>query len=543
MTKRPNIVLVVVDSLRYDRCGFGGHNPRLMPNMVAMAQKGAVFHSFFSAGCPTQVAMPALFTSSLPLDYGGYDTGISRRPVTVTECLQNAGYRTVGITAGPDTAPQFGYGRGFNSYYQMVDMHHWFGGMYVRWLWEHVESWVAGDASDSAMRDLIEGGYARILNGALEIMDHMDRIGAPEGWRRRSTIREAVLKERVLMGADPLAVVEKIAKLRRHLDLGFGHPRLTPHLKARVDGYEHLERTANRKLNLMTRRRCSNRAALVNRYLRRELSRTDGNKPLFLYLHYLDVHESKFLIPQMSLERLARLPRDVTRHLARRNRWRQGGRLYDLGTSYVDQHLGGVFAMMKRAGLHENTIYVFTADHGLAVGSHRRDIGSDLSREFYDDYLHIPLVISGPGVEARDVDTLVSSIDLAPTLLEFAGVQAPSQFSGRSLLARLDAPQEFVRAENTGKGRCDLNTKPIYLCFRSDDLKVMYEAVWDQPVEREVYDLAADHEERTNLRDTGLHQDVRQMFLDIAGERVRAVRPRSGVVAGAARHDRRAAPS
>ena len=275
----------------------------------------------------------------------------------------------------------------------------------------------------------------------------------------------------------------------------------------------------------MTRRRSANKASLVNAYLRNALDQRRPNAPLFVYLHYLDTHESKFLVPQMSWHRAMRLPGDLARMGAPGRRGDSGGRLYDLSVSYVARALGDVVSMLRAAGLGENTVFLITGDHGLELGSIRRGIGSDLSREFYDDYLHVPLVVSGADVPRRDVHHLHSSIDLAPTVLDIAGTDPPGPFRGESLLAAGRSEASVVRAENTGKGRCDLDSKPVYQMFRSRELKVMFECVDREPREREVYDLRDDPSERFNLRDTEARADLRAHFLDLARQRMAEVRP------------------
>lgn len=531
MTKRPNIVLLIVDSLRYDRCGFAGHNPRLMPNLMSIASRAKVYHSHFSTGSPTQVAMPAVLASSYPLDHGGYNLGIKDRPVTLAECLKEAGYRTIGVHTTSHTASQFGYGRGFDKYYELVDLQFWFGGLYNKLFIEPVKQWKSGERDEASMVDLIGREYAAALDGALEVIDHMDRIGAPEGWRKRAHVRSTIVAEREIMGADPLACAEKIAALGRHYDLGFGVAGPREDLVRRVQRYERFEKAMSRRMRLVIRRRCSGKASIVNRYLRDALSNAATKEPVFLYVHYFDIHESKFLVPQMSAERLARLPRDLARLASPGPRNSSGGRLYDLSCSYVDQAIGGLLGMLRESGLGENTALFVTADHGVEAGPSRRS-ERDISQQFYNEYLHVPLLVAGPDVEAEEIDGLVSHLDVAPTILDLAGAPIPTEFRGRSLLSD-PAPAPHVMAENTGPGRCDLDSKPIYLSIQDKGLKVMYRAAADDPAEQAVYDLGKDPAEQDDLVETDLHDRRRRAFHALARDRVLAVRPQGT----AARHD------
>ena len=528
MGAAPNIVLVVVDSLRYDRCGFAGHNPRLMPALMALAGSGTVFHSHFSTGSPTQVAMPAVFTSSYPLDYGGYNHGIRNRPVTLAEQLKSGGYQTVGIHTTSHTSSWFGYGRGFDVYDEMVDLQFWFGGMYNRWLHEPVQQWRAGTLSDAGITEVIERDYSEALRGAIAIIDHMDEIGVPEGWRRRAGVRAAAMAELDIVARDPVAVAEKTAALKRHYDLGLGHPRVTADLVRTVERYERFEKAMGRRMRLVIRRRCRANATVVNRYLARELARVRRHSPMFLYLHYFDIHESKFLVPQMSFERLARLPTDVVRTLRPGPRNAAGGRLYDASCSYVDQELAVMVRLLAGAGFDaRNTVFVVTADHGVEAGPNRR-VARDLSQQFYNEYLHVPLLLAGSGIGRDDVRETVTHLDVAPTVLDIAGIRVPGEFRGRSLVGAGARRPVRVLAENTGPGRCDLEVKPIYLSLQEGGIKVMYRAADREPEEQAVFDLSLDPHEENDLAATRAHAPARQALLAAARARVAEARPKVG---------------
>ena len=127
---------------------------------------------------------------------------------------------------------------------------------------------------------------------------------------------------------------------------------------------------------------------------------------------------------------------------------------------------------------------------------------------------------------------MVSHLDVAPTILDLAGAPIPTEFRGRSLLSD-PAPAPHVMAENTGPGRCDLDSQPIYLSIQDKGLKVMYRAAADDPAEQAVYDLGKDPAEQDDLVETDLHDRRRRAFHALARDRVLAVRPQGT----AARHD------
>ena len=98
----------------------------------------------------------------------------------------------------------------------------------------------------------------------------------------------------------------------------------------------------------------------------------------------------------------------------------------------VDAEIGKVLAALRQAGLEDNTLVVFTADHGECAGAH----GFNQKTVFYDESARVPLILACKGKTAgATTDKLVNTgIDLLPTLLEFAGLEVPKTLPGRSLL-------------------------------------------------------------------------------------------------------------
>jgi arylsulfatase A-like enzyme len=144
---KPNIVFVVLDMMRAANTGYGGRNPSLTPNFDRMAREGRAFTRHFSTGCPTQIAFPGMFTSTLPLDHGGYNSGIKNRPVTFPEILNDAGYTTFGVTPAQAVSKYWGYGKGFDEFINLIDMVHWFRGTAITVFNETIREWADGDLS------------------------------------------------------------------------------------------------------------------------------------------------------------------------------------------------------------------------------------------------------------------------------------------------------------------------------------------------------------------------------------------------------------
>jgi arylsulfatase A-like enzyme len=118
---------------------------------------------------------------------------------------------------------------------------------------------------------------------------------------------------------------------------------------------------------------------------------------------------------------------------------------------YTDFEVGQVLTRLKDEGILDETIVCFMTDHGI---SHAR------GKQFlYDEGIHVPLVIRGPGIEQGKVRSdLVEHIDLAATSLALAGIDVPPKMQGRNLLAADYQPREAVFA---ARDRCDETVEHI----------------------------------------------------------------------------------
>jgi len=113
---------------------------------------------------------------------------------------------------------------------------------------------------------------------------------------------------------------------------------------------------------------------------------------------------------------------------------------------YVDSQLQKFFGYLQRTGRDRNTLFIITADHGEAFGEHGE---SSHSLFVYNTTLHIPLLISYPGISVRRVSSLARIVDIAPTILELMGWKNDPavRFDGTSLSASLNG-KEQTAAQN-----------------------------------------------------------------------------------------------
>ena len=117
----------------------------------------------------------------------------------------------------------------------------------------------------------------------------------------------------------------------------------------------------------------------------------------------------------------------------------------------IDTHVGRMLEALEESGKRENTIVIFTSDHGHMIGDHGL---YNKGCRFYEGLVRVPLIMSGPGIkQGQKSDALVELTDITPTLLEMAGLTVPEGMHGRSLLPVLCGDKrehrDFVRCTYT----------------------------------------------------------------------------------------------
>ena len=111
-----DIILITIDSLRYDHVGFSGYERDTTPFIDELATNSCVFENAFSNACATRQSFPAILTSSYTSMYGGYER-MSKERTLISEILKQGGYKTAGFHSNLFMSAAFGYDRGFDVFY------------------------------------------------------------------------------------------------------------------------------------------------------------------------------------------------------------------------------------------------------------------------------------------------------------------------------------------------------------------------------------------------------------------------------------------
>jgi arylsulfatase A-like enzyme len=382
----PNVVLIVLDTLRADRVGWYGDTRGVTPALDELARRSDVFWKAYSVSSWTSPAVASVLTSRPPARHGvrGFGSTLADDETTLAETLHAHGYRTAAFQANPLLSPRLGYAQGFDVY----------------------------EVGELMSRARVKDRAGRLDDAALAWLDGLRAYG--EG--------------------GPVFL---------YLQYMEAHPPYTV-------GARRLARMVGE------RGRSGEESARATALL--EPSRQ------------WDIFLAPSAWPQIDPGALRALE-DV----------------YDAEVASLDAHLHGLLRGLAKRGILDDAVIVVMADHGEEFADHGR-IGHGFT--LYDEVLHVPLLVRAPGQRDRhDVRDVVSLLDVAPTIVDLAGIPAPPTFEGRSM-AR---PASRVARAELDRPRDEMIADPAHrraLVVGSEKMIV------DVHGQRACYDLAADPEER-----------------------------------------------
>ena len=439
MKERPNLIVVITDHQRADSLGMAQCGREVMPRLNRFAREAAVFERAYTTAplcLPARTAMATGMYPTAGLPINDFSGRAVRHQLLVTRRLEEAGYRTAYIGKNDiRTLPS------------PADQHHdckWVDKLdYKRWLEEQGLSEHPGWEGREAA---FFSHYYKLVEEVLPDGPVTSRYSQPatgtwegdlENFRDYYFLREmrAWLQEQAA-GKAPFAAFFSIPS---------PHPPLmVPEPYAGLYDPDKIELPSN--VGTPAEGEPANRQRAVARQLARDASEAEHRKAWAAHLGLLSLADDVF------------------------------GRLLD---------------ELDQLDLAKNTIVIFTSDHGHHLGQHTM-FGIN---ELYEQTVRVPLVIRAPGGKAGSFDQPVSHLSIAPTLLEWAGLEAPAHLKKPSLRTTVmggepppEEPQFFQFSGQIGYGY-----------YRRGVVTRRYKYIYDPEDCPELYDLETDPLEMRNL--------------------------------------------
>jgi len=184
----------------------------------------------------------------------------------------------------------------------------------------------------------------------------------------------------------------------------------------------------------------------------------------------------------------------------------------------LDENVGRVLAYLDKSGLSESTLVIYMGDNGFALGEH----GFYDKRDAFEESIRVPMLAYAPGMigQGTRITQMVQNIDIAPTILDVAGIEPPKEadMDGRSFLPQLLGKKKSGRDHILYEYYWEWNfpATPTTFAIRTDRYKyIYYQGIWDHDG---FYDLQTDPHERHNLINVpaynGLVEKMKKQLFD-----------------------------
>jgi len=475
--RRRSLVLITVDCLRADHCGFYGYSHPTTPFLDSLASESFVVPQAVVAGAPTYYSLPSILASRMPLALGRDVIGVAPGESTLATVLRESGYATGAFSAGnPYISPRFGYDEGFDVFRDFLDFETQAtqntgapetspGGSLRGKLNRAIRSFAEGIGLSGLYNELYFQ-YCMKMSPAVHSIEALKRFPAAD-----------ILVDQALSWL--ASVAERPFFLWLHL--------MDPHAPYYPPNEAFRE--------LMGRDIEPGRARYLNEYWNRSDLTPSG----------------------------LRGKRDEVIEL------------YDAGIRSVDRQIARLVQSLRQTHLWDDCVVALTADHGEEFLDHGGRYHAPV--HLTEDIVRVPLLIRVPGFEDRAVKvppSPMSHLHLAPTLLEIMGAQAPSAFQGRSLWTNLqrgqawDDPAIIECAYGcTNPFRTENRSAPRLIGIRDARFKLVMRM--EPGATEEVYDLDADPAEAQPSA-AGPALEARKRLLQAAREHLeRTVTGRDGM--------------
>jgi len=449
MNEINRIFLIGIDSIIFDRTSFGGNDLNVCPTLKWLAEEGINCVNNYSHSGPTQFSLPSVFTSTLPLDFNGYDKGIIERPNSLVEVLKKNAFSTFAVLPNFWASEFGGYDRGFDFTSD---------GYCLSTVWDSANIYINYFDNQMSCGNISKGERNSL------VLSHLEKL----------MIQTKVYCEKVIQESGQLNTKDKFKDIYK-----FNYEKILKKISLKIETASEAEAVLRDLVN-STRLNKKIRNLFYKNYVSADwsidsvLKRLDHNKSKktmsFAFLE--DLHElntcrgygayfrsnaNKLLASIPSSDRYRR----IYKYLNNQYRDKSNSILYDASLKYIDNALKRFLCGLRNRSMLNESLIVIFSDHGTSFND-----PSGITATFQEDYLKVPMIFWSSELQSSNVETLTSLFDLAPTVLDLSKIKIPETYKGLSVMSEEIKDREYIIHENAGLGPCDIVNKKLNVGLR-----------------------------------------------------------------------------
>jgi len=498
-SNKKNAIVIIIDSLRFDTLSDLDKSKLLFPNLSNFFSKG-LFTECVTNSNSTQFVLPALFSQSYPLDYGGYDAGIRNRPKTFVELLKENGYQTCLISnANQIGLGDDGYKRGFDHIKICPDFRTVIEQKIFRYIKPKIDQLDKDDSSGEKSLSYLNIEYEIFIKSLIEGIKICDKSNWPNSLLKvNETIAKNCHEELKILKNNPKQIKIKIKDISPGVYWKYLGRTKLKHLLHKISKIYNgigwrLRKYISRNPAIFPFILLGHISVKSDKLIDRLLSYIQTtNSPWFFYCHLMDLHDGRDISDiSFFLRRLPFLPKWL---LARIKGITNRRFMYDSTLMLIDKILSKFINKLLN---NEDIVTIISADHGLRIGSawpQRSNSYEDKFLNMFQEDITVPFCIHSPRKFPKEFK-LLDSMGISATLLDALDIRQHESFKGRSLYG---GGRNYVISEHAGRGHSDVEKKDLYFAVTSPEDKLFINFK-KNTLNLFYYDLQKDLEEKKNL--------------------------------------------
>jgi arylsulfatase A-like enzyme len=457
-----NVLLITIDTLRADHLSCYNPQASKTPNIDEMARAGTLFSNAYSLIPITLPAHTSIFTSRSPYESSVFNNGDmvgDKAPVLAVD-LADAGYHTAAFVSLAVLKKGFGLNRGFDLYEDDLGEARWYrlahemNSVVLPWLEQQQDkrffAWVHySDPHEPYIPVDAQSDTEVFVNG-------------------RHHARYCVAKKEKIHVVFPASPGENTIEFRA------------------IGSNAHV-------INSVSIRKEQGLELFYDRGWSERTLQNGVREKYFSNSFFIKVINKNEMPSSVNLHFRGDIDQDL--ETVRRN--------YAVEVQYMDKYVGQLMGKLRQLGLLDKTIVILTGDHGEGLGTHTR-IGHLFP--LYSEVTHVPLIVRYPrlGWGGRRVGSLVSHLDIKPTILDLLHLKSQDGMRGESLKQYLTwSPVDWLLAKHRDRSNVFLSTfvpqgRSNSFALIHNHLKLI-QTRKDRDWKWEAYDLSDDPMEKRNL--------------------------------------------
>ena len=490
-------IFLIVDALRYDLISSQKVRKKLFPAFDKIIKRGFLKKAVANAQS-TQFVLPSLFSSSYPLDYGGYNYGIRDRKSYIQD-IKKRNTRTYLMSTCNQMGIGNGYDKGFDEVYTTNDYRLIIEHKINRTLIYEINLFKKKIKSKQDTIQFLQKEFGITLDRIISYKSLNNELWPPKLRKINNQVLQNSIAEKELLFKKPDIILKKMQKVSggmywhtlgkiKYNSIYFQINRVMVAINWRA-------KKIIAKQNLWPFFRLGHHAVIINDIIDSLINKILNikEKSWHIHMHFMDVHDHRATNNTLNLiKRFRFYPKWLIERIRGNIKHRF---LYVAATMDLDQNLGKLLNKLEEHKIIDDMLFLITADHASYYPESPRKKLDVAQRTHYED-LEIPFILAN--TKSKPIEnTMCDSMDICTTFVTKLGIKIGSRYKGKDICSE---KKFFVISENCGSGNADIKRRDVYFTISTKKFRLMVTLNKKKLIVEKLFDKYKDPFEIINIK-------------------------------------------